>query len=385
MNRLNKIVAILLVLALVLIVMLHIPSSPIKVGFIADLSSRKSNLGGSARNGVIMAVQELNRQGGINGREIELLVRDGSSDKKITQYQTTNLIENRVNLIIGPVHSAMAGSVIKATEGTDILVISPTVSTDVLSGIDDNFLRVNTKSSLQGVNLAMAVKYRGGEQVLLVKDQDNSAHTESVVLGFKKKSDELGLNVLGEIAFIEDTEVKDIVEEMLQYQIDAIVFITNGKDAAKIIQSYNKIGDLPNLYGDMWAKWTNVKEFGGKAVNGMILVDVITNKIKSEKEQQFASSYKELFGSDYTIPALYAYEVVKLYAQAAENGSSFESEDVKREMLKIDPIEGVADNYRLDKYGDAMRKLSCFQIKDNKYEQLQISKVSSGKLKSDMK
>lgn len=382
MNRLNKIVAILLVLALVLIVVLYIPSTPIKVGFIADLSSRKSNLGDSVRNGVIMAIQELNKEGGINGRKVELLVRDGKSDKKVTQHQTTSLIENGVNLIIGPVHSAMADTVIRATEAKDILVISPTVSTDELSGIDDNFIRTFTNSSVQGGYLAKVVKYRGDKQVLLVKDLDNRAYTESVAQGFRDKSVELDIDVLGEIAFVEDTKVKELVEQMQQYKADAIVFITNGKDAAKIIQLYSKTGELPNLYGDIWAKWTNIKEFGGKTVNGMILVDAIASDKKSEKELQFSSSYKELFSSDYTIPTVYAYEAVKLYAQAVENGSSFENEDVKRELLNIDPIEGVADNYRLDKYGDVIRKLSYFMIKDNKYQRLKISEAPSGKLNS---
>lgn len=382
MSRSIKVISILIVLTLALIAMLHVFSAPIKIGFVADLSSRKSNLGYSARNGAIMAVQELNRKGGINGRKIQLLVRDGESDNKISHNQTKNLIENGVKVIIGPVHSVMANPVIKAAEKSGVLVISPTVSTDELSGIDDNFLRVVTNSSVQGVDLAKVVKYKGDKQVLLVKDLDNRSYTESVAQSFRDKSVELGIEILGKIDFVGGTELKQLVQKMQQYEPDAIVFITNGKDAAKIIQLYNKTGGLPNLYGDLWAKWTNIKEFGGKTVNGMILVDAIASDNKSEKELQFSSSYKELFDSDYTIPAVYAYEAVKLYAQAVENGSSFENEDVKRELLHIDPIEGVADNYRLDKYGDVIRKLSYFQIKDNKYQRLQISEAPSGKLNS---
>lgn len=384
MSRSSKIIAALSLLALVSIVILNaLSSSTVKIGLIADLSSRKANLGDAVRNGVILAIDELNKQGGINGLKVELIVRDGELNEKITQQKTSNLVDSGVNLIIGPVHSAMANSVIEAAKQKNVLVISPTVSTDNLSEIHDNFIQINTKSSIQGRGLAEVSKFSGDEKVLLVIDQDNSEHTYSVAQGFKEKSKELGLNILGEIAFVKDYDISDLVDKILRYKTDAIVFITNGKDAARIIQSYNKIGKLPNLYGDIWAKWTNVKEFGGKTVNGMILVGINKNKQSSEKEQNFASSYKQLFGSEYSMPAVYAYEAVKLYAQGVERGSSFDSDDIKKHILGIDQIDGVVDNYNLDKYGDAIRDFSYFEIKDNKYEKINFSKVLSSKLDDD--
>lgn len=49
---------------------------PIRIGLIAGLSDRGSDFGESVRNGVILAVEEQNAAGGINGRPIELIVRD---------------------------------------------------------------------------------------------------------------------------------------------------------------------------------------------------------------------------------------------------------------------------------------------------------------------
>ncbi len=384
MSNSSKTIVVLSLFALVLVVILNTQSpSTVKIGLIADLSSRKANLGDAVRNGIILAINEINEQGGINGLKVELLVRDGESNEKITQEKVSNLVNSGVNLIIGPVHSAMANSVIEATREKGVLVISPTVSTDNLSEIDDNFIRINTKSTIQGSDLAEASKFRGDERVLLVKDQDNSAYTDSVAHGFREKSKKLGLNIVGEVAFIKGRNISKVLEKILQYKADAIVFITNGKDAAKIIQAYNKIGKLPNLYGDMWAKWTSIKEFGGKAVNGMVLVGIDKSNKNLEKEQVFSSLYKQLFGSEYSIPAVYAYEAVKLYAQGVENGSSFDSEDIKKQILKIDRIDGVVDNYSLDKYGDAIREFSYFEIKNNRYEKLNFPKVLSSKLDSD--
>lgn len=380
MSRPAKIITVLSLLALALIAILNIPPCSVKIGLIADLSSRKANLSDSVRNGVILAIDELNKQGGINGLQVELLVRDGKLDKKITQQQTNNLVNSGVNLIIGPVHSVVANSVIEATQEQDILVISPTVSTENLSEIDDNFIRITTKSSIQGSSLAKVVKYRGDKKILLVKDFENRAYTDFVVHGFRQKSNALGLNIIDEIAFSAEHDINDLVTKIVQYEADAIVFITNGKDAARVIQAYNKIAKLPNLYGDMWAKWSNVKEFGGKVVNGMIFVGINKSNKDLEKELHFASAYKQFFGSEYSMPSVYGYEAVKLYAQAVENGSSFDVEDIKEQIFKMGQIDGVVDSYSLDKYGDAIREFSYFEIKDNKYEKLQFLKALSSEL-----
>ncbi|MFP3912631.1 MAG: ABC transporter substrate-binding protein [Desulfobacteraceae bacterium] len=53
---------------------------PIRLGFSGCLTGRLSDLGTSGRNGVILAVEQVNAAGGINGRPVELIVRDDRQD-----------------------------------------------------------------------------------------------------------------------------------------------------------------------------------------------------------------------------------------------------------------------------------------------------------------
>src|SRR5512139_4244843 len=52
------------------------PREPLRIGFIGGLSGRVADLGEAGRNGVQIAIEEINRAGGVKGRQIELLVRD---------------------------------------------------------------------------------------------------------------------------------------------------------------------------------------------------------------------------------------------------------------------------------------------------------------------
>ena len=52
------------------------PREPVRVGFLGGLSGRVADLGEAGRNGAQIAVEEVNRAGGIDGRQIQLIVRD---------------------------------------------------------------------------------------------------------------------------------------------------------------------------------------------------------------------------------------------------------------------------------------------------------------------
>ena len=117
-------------------------SDPIEIGYVGALSGRRSQLGVSGRNGAILAVEKINQSGGSRGRQIRLLVMDNQGDEETCARVVDELVQKGVCAIIGPLMSKMAPPVINQTAGKNVLVISPTVSTESLEGIDDLFLRV---------------------------------------------------------------------------------------------------------------------------------------------------------------------------------------------------------------------------------------------------
>ncbi len=361
-------ITVLLALVTWLLLSLLILKEPVKIGFLADLSTRKSQLGVVARNGVIMAVDELNDRGGINGRKVELIIRDIKSSKDEAKLQTLNLIEDGVDVIIGGFVSSMAAPVLEVTKNSNILLISPTVAADSLSGIDDNFIRITPQASKHGSSLAEAVGYMGIKKVTLIRDIKNEEYSGAVVDGFKKKCEEQSIKVIGDLAFEAKQDFPQLIEQLSKLQSDALVFVTSGIDAGAIIQQYVRNNDVPYLFGSIWTKVTKVNEYGGKAVNGMFLVDVFANKNPTVKEIEFNESFKERFGMESNMPSRYIYESVKLFAQAAEKANSLETEKVKAEIINMNPIEGITDNYQIDKYGDVIRELSLYQIKNHQYE-----------------
>lgn len=78
------------------------PQAPIRVGFIGGLSDRVSDVGQAGHNGVLLAVEKANRNGGIQGRMIELVTRDDSNSRETAARAAQELVDARVDAVIGP-------------------------------------------------------------------------------------------------------------------------------------------------------------------------------------------------------------------------------------------------------------------------------------------
>jgi branched-chain amino acid transport system substrate-binding protein len=353
---------------IILIVLLFLiqPSKTVKMGFIADLTGRQSQLGISVRNGFLMAVNELNSAGGLKGREIIPIIKNNENNIETCLTKTGELIEEKVNVIIGPLTSAM---VIPVLEGAgDTLIISPTVSTDKVTGIDDMFFRIIPAASMQGGALAEAVLENNEKNIVIVIDERNSEYTGAFADGLIKRIEAMSDILFNVIPFNDKSQFSHITESIYAMAPDALVFASSGVDTAGIIQQLAKKGILPHLYSSYWGKASNVHEYGGNTVEGMILIAGYENREISEREKDFQERYGALYEIKANFAARYSYEAVMLYAEAVEKGNSFNKDVVKSEILEMDRFQGITDSYSLDDFGDVIRDQTLFIIHNNQYE-----------------
>ena len=107
---------------------------PIKVGFVAGTSGRVADLGISGRDAAELAIAQCNQKGGIDGRKVQLVIRDDQQQPQAARQAVRELIEEDVVAIIGPMTSDMGMVMAPIADAAQTLLISPTVTTEDLSG-----------------------------------------------------------------------------------------------------------------------------------------------------------------------------------------------------------------------------------------------------------
>ena len=106
---------------------------PIKIGGAFALTGFASEWGAVERNGAILAIEEINAQGGINGREVKLIVEDTLSDGKgaINAVQKLINIDN-VEVIVGPSWLDSFGGAAPIADENNIVFMTPSASIDAI-------------------------------------------------------------------------------------------------------------------------------------------------------------------------------------------------------------------------------------------------------------
>lgn len=339
--------------------------SVIKVGFIGDLTGSGAPLCTGGRNAVEMAITEINEDGGIQGRPVELLSISHGGSKDRAYSGIKELVGSGVSLVVGPFYSSIAQAVIASSLESNMLIISPTVATDQLSGVDDNFLRVISPASRQGVDIANNIIENGNRSVLSILDEHNKTFTHAVLSGLQEILNDTTVEQ-DELYLTGTLDVESIISYISTLNPEVIFFITDGNYAGQISKRLKELNINANLYGATWTKATNVIGHGGEAIEGMIFVDYFKSKNPTLRELEFEKNYKDSYGSLPNIAAYNSYDAVYLYKRAVEESKSLNSNDIKLTILNMEEVEGITDIFSFDNYGDVKRKSSLYIVRNGK-------------------
>jgi branched-chain amino acid transport system substrate-binding protein len=216
-----------------------------KIGFVGGLTGRSSDLGIQGRNGVILAIEEINAQGGIKGRPLQLITKDDKQDPQTAVKVDGELIDAGVVAIIGHMTSTMSEAALPLVNRRKMLMISPTSSANALTGIDDYFLRVISPSrQLTDHQAAYGFKDMKLRRVAAVYDLSNRAYSEEVIANFKSEFERLGGKVSSLNTFTAGTDVnfRNLVRKILHGRPDGILISAGAVDTAMICQHIRMTG-----------------------------------------------------------------------------------------------------------------------------------------------
>ena len=168
---------------------------PISVGFAGVLTGPQADLGVAGRDGVILAVEQINEQGGINGRPIELIIKDDQGDPETARKVDAELAEAGVSAIIGHMTSGQVAAVLDQINKDQIVMIGPIVTSDRFTGKADYFFRNQMTTNQMGTALAEHIYHnRNMRNVAGIYDLGNQAYTEDLWRAFQNRFTELGGN-----------------------------------------------------------------------------------------------------------------------------------------------------------------------------------------------
>lgn len=341
---------------------------PILVGFSGQLTGAHANMGVSGRDGVLLAVDEINAAGGVAGRKIKLLVRDDKGTAEGAQAADQELIDAGVVVIIGHMTSSQTMAALPVTEKAGVVLLSPTTSTPSLTGRKDHFFRVISDSASEAAFLARnAVLKHGVKDLAAIYDQDNAAYTNAYLEAFREELESLGGKMVANVGFSSAHRpvFRPLVEQLRSADPQGLLIITSAYDGALIAQQPRLLGWSTKLFGCAWTQSAPLIEGGGKSVEGMEFVAYYNRNSQRPNFLEFKKKYTNRFHQPVTFMAGNAYEAMMVLAAALANTGG--KPEGLAQALPGTSIQGLMETVSLDEFGDGVRIRYRVVIQDGKF------------------
>ncbi|WP_415718337.1 ABC transporter substrate-binding protein [Maridesulfovibrio sp.] len=345
-------------------------NNSINIGFVGSITGRNSELGVTARNTLQLMVEEQNKNGGINGKRLNLVIRDDMSSPAGAKAAITNLIKKDVRLILGPITSAMAEPTTEAIAGRHVLVMSPTMSTDFLANKDDNLLRTATGSSRQAETIAERAFSLGLGRTAVIGDMENPKYVNSIAQRFRTLVKQFGKEIPVEIKYSssQNTNFNDIARKVAVKNPDSILFITNGFDAAMLAQALRRAGlNDARFFGVSWSQSNDIITHGGRAVEGMRLIALHDYGNVDPKIAALKKKYIDRYNKEPSFIYTRYAAIFKIAVYGLEHAKSYNPNQIKRTILEKRNFNEFGREIIFNRFGDAKEQYNLVIIKDGNF------------------
>ncbi|MBQ9281848.1 MAG: ABC transporter substrate-binding protein [Treponema sp.] len=303
--------------------------STIKIGSVGPLSGQYAVYGGDCKNGIELAVNEINAAGGINGKQIELIAEDdeGAAEKSVSAYKKL-VTKDGVKLIIGSLTSGCAIAISPLAQAQKIVQIAPAATAPALTDAGNYIFRACYDDPFQGtVGGKFASETLGAKKAAILYDISND-YSVGLTENFKASFEANG----GEIISLEtySTGDKDFNAQLTKIKNanpDVVYLPDYYSTVALIVKQLRAQGiNTPIVGADGWDGLT--ENAGDEVLNGFYSNHYAADSTEP-KVQNFVTNYKAKYSLTPTSFAALGYDSVYMLRDAIEKAGSSDSEAVR--------------------------------------------------------
>ena len=297
------------------------------VGSIQDLSGPLAGFGKQIRLGMLLRVDEINEQGGVNGRKLKLLIEDSGYDPKKAVLAAQKLVnQDKIFAMVGHLGTAQNNAAMPVQFEKNVLNFYPvTAAREMYEPFNRlKYAFAATYYDQMRTTLPILVKEKGAKKVCTIY-QDDEFGLEVF------RGAEAGLKTMN-MEFAEKTSYKrgatdfsSQVARMKAASCDLVVLGTIIRETIGTIGESRKTGFNPVFFGSSASYTDLIHKLGGKAMDGLYATMTVKNPYLDDASKDvafWANKYKTKFTEDPTVFSVYGYNVIDSFAKAVQKGGA---------------------------------------------------------------
>jgi len=300
-----------------------VSKNEILVGSGQDLSGPLAGYSKPLRNGMMMRAEEINDQGGINGRKLKLVVEDHGYDPKKAVLATQKMVQrDKIFAMVGTIGTAMNLASMPIQFEKNVPNLFPLTAAremyEPLQKLKFSFAATYYDQMRAGVK--HMVKTKGYKKVCSMYQDDDFGL--EVVRGAEAGLKEINLALAEKTTFKRgSTDFSSQIARMRGAGCDLVVLGTIIRETVGGIGEARKNGWNVEFIGSSAAYDAIIHRLGGKVVDGFYATNTVNNPYMddaSKNVREWAERYKKKFNEDPTVFSAYGYAVINGFAGVVE-------------------------------------------------------------------
>jgi len=364
------IVAVAIIILAAVLIFKSRDTGEIKIGSIMPLSGDAAAYGLPLQKSAILAIEEINSQGGILGKQIKIIFEDGKCTGKEASSAAQKLINvDGVKVILGGLCSGETLGAAPIAESSKVILFSPGSGSPDITNAGDYVFRNFPSDASSGSKIAESAIEQGYVKVGVLSEVTDYAQAVSRV--FKNKFKSLGGVISTDESFSSDaSDFKTQITKIINAKPDAVYIVPQTPSKfGLVLKQLKELGYEGPLYTNEIAAGKDVLEQYKNEIDGAILAEPLFNPddpISKEFLDKLTARYGELAGA---LPPVYlatTYDAVYILKEAIESCGEVKADCIKTHLYSIKNRKGTAGLLTLDPNGDPLFNYVLKVVKDGK-------------------
>jgi branched-chain amino acid transport system substrate-binding protein len=341
----------------------------IVIGEYGSLTGGQATFGISTRNGIDIAVDEINAAGGVLGKKVRVIVEDDQGKAEEANVVVTKLItKDKVVAVLGEVASSNSLAAAPVAQQNGIPMISPSSTNPEVTKKGDYIFRVCFLDPFQGYVMA---KFATGNlkmtKVAVLRDIKND-YSIGLADAFIENFQKMGGTIVADQSYSAgDSDFNAQLTGIKAKSPQAIFVPGYYGEVGLIARQAKKQGiTVPLLGGDGWDS-PKLTEIGGKDIDGSFFSNHYSVDDPSPTAQKFLAAYKARFNAVPDALGGLGYDSAMVLFDAMKRAGTTDGAKLRDAIAQTRDFDGVTGRITLDADRNANKPAVVLEIKEGKF------------------
>jgi branched-chain amino acid transport system substrate-binding protein len=336
-------------------------------GEYGSMTGSESTFGVSTHKGIMMAVEEANKAGGIKGKQIRVISYDdqGKSEEAVTVV-TKLIAQDRVSIVLGEVASSRSLAAAPIAQQNGIPMISPSSTNPKVTQVGDYIFRVCFIDPFQGSVMAkFAMNNLKLKKAAIFRDI-KSDYSVGLANFFVEEFKKMGGEIVTDVSYASgDVDFKSQLTAMKTKKPEVLFVPGYYTEVGIIARQVKELGlKAVLLGGDGWDS-EKLSEIGGPSIIGGYFSNHYSQEDKNPVVQNFVNNYKAKYGDIPSGLAAMGYDAALVAIDAAKRATDLSPKALKDAIAQTKNFQGVTGIITINDERNAVKPAVVLKVAEN--------------------